>query len=79
MGPMECQRGLVVRRGSFRPQQRVGFKPECAGSRKWVCSSVLPPQSFIAAAMDLTVVRAAERHRKLVAHFAPERTRLREP
>jgi hypothetical protein len=36
----------------------MGFKPERAGSHKRVCSSVLPPQSFIAAAMDLAMVRA---------------------
>jgi hypothetical protein len=28
--------------------------------------------------MDLTVVRATERHRELVAHLAAERTTLRE-
>jgi hypothetical protein len=57
----------------------MGFKPECASSQKWLCSSVLPPQSFIAAAMDLAMVRATERHRKLVTHLATERTKLREP
>ena len=54
----------------------MGFKPECAGSHKWVCSSVLPPQSFIAAAMDLAMVRATERHRKLVTHRATECTKI---
>jgi hypothetical protein len=43
MGPMECQRGLVVRRGSFRSQQRMGFKPERAGGRERIYSGVPPP------------------------------------
>jgi len=29
--------------------------------------------------MDLTVMRATERHREFIAHFATERPRLREP
>jgi hypothetical protein len=37
----------------------VGFKPERPSGRKWIYSGVVPPQSFIAAAMDLTVMRAA--------------------
>jgi hypothetical protein len=56
----------------------MGFKPERAGSCKRIYSRLLPPQSFIAATMDLPVVRATERHREFVAHFATERTRLRE-
>jgi hypothetical protein len=56
----------------------MGFKPERAGSRKRVYSRVPPPRSFVTAAMDLTVVRATERHRELIAHLAAERTRLRE-
>jgi hypothetical protein len=56
----------------------MGFKPERAGSRKWIYSGVSPPRPFITAAMDLAVVRATERHRKLVTHLATERTRLRE-
>jgi hypothetical protein len=55
------------------------FKPERAGSRKRIYSRLPPPQSFIAAAVGLTVVRATERHRKFVAYLAPESTRLRKP
>jgi hypothetical protein len=58
MGPMECHRGLVVRRGSFRSQQRMSFKPERAGCREWIYSDIPPPRSFITAAMDLAVVPA---------------------
>jgi hypothetical protein len=36
----------------------MGFKPERTGSRKWIYSGVPPPRPFIAAAMDLTVMRA---------------------
>jgi hypothetical protein len=36
----------------------MGFKPEGAGSLKRIYFSLPPPRSFIAAAMNLTVVRA---------------------
>jgi hypothetical protein len=54
------------------------FKPKRAGSRKWIYSSFLPPRPFITAAMELAMMRATERHCELIAHFATERTRLRE-
>jgi hypothetical protein len=72
-------RCLVARDGSLCSRQRMGFKPERAGSCKRIYSRLLPPQSFIAATMDLPVVRATKRHREFVAHFATERTSLREP
>lgn len=56
----------------------MGFQPERAGGRKRIYSCLPPPRSFIAVTMDLAVVRETERHRN-VTHFAPERTRLREP
>jgi hypothetical protein len=59
-------------------RQRMSFKPRRAGGRKRIYSSVLPPRSLTAAAMNLTVVRATERNRELVAHLAAERTTLRE-
>jgi hypothetical protein len=37
----------------------MGFKPERAGGRKRIYSGVPPPRSFITAAMDLAVMRAA--------------------
>jgi hypothetical protein len=37
----------------------MGFKPKRTSGRKWVYSGVPPPRSFIAAAMDFTVMRAA--------------------
>jgi hypothetical protein len=54
----------------------MGLKPERAGSRKWICPDVPPPRSFIAAAMDFTVMRATYRHREFVARLATERTGL---
>jgi hypothetical protein len=57
----------------------MGFKPERAGSCKRIYSRLSPPQSFIAATMDLPVVRATERHREFIAYLAAKRTRLREP
>ncbi len=56
----------------------MGFKPEHAGDCKWFYSCLLPPRSFITAAMDLTVVRATERHRELIADLATKCARLRE-
>jgi hypothetical protein len=44
---------------------------------KRIDCSLLPPRQFIAAAMDLAVVRTAQRHRELIAHLATERSRLR--
>jgi hypothetical protein len=55
------------------------FEPEHAGSRKRIHSDFLPPRRFIAAAMDLAVVRTAHRHRELIARLATERSRLRKP
>jgi hypothetical protein len=55
----------------------MGFKPECARSRKRIYPSVPPPRSFLPAAMNLTMMRPAQGHRELIAHLPTERTRLR--
>jgi hypothetical protein len=55
----------------------MSCKPKRAGGGKRIYSGASPPRSFITAAMDLTVMRATERHGKLVAHLATERTPLR--
>ena len=57
----------------------MGFKPERACNRNWIYSHLPPPRVFIAAAMDLAMVHATQRHRELVADLAAERMRLREP
>jgi hypothetical protein len=57
----------------------VRFQPEHAGGRKRIYFRLPPPQPFIAAPVDLTVMRATKRHRKFVAHLAPKGTSLCEP
>jgi hypothetical protein len=54
------------------------FKPERASSPKWIYPSVLPPRTFTAAPMDLTVMGAADRHGEFVADLAAKCTSLRE-
>ena len=55
------------------------LQPECAGGGKWIYFGFTPPRFFIAAAMNLTMMRATERYRELVADLAAECTRLRQP
>jgi len=74
---LQCYSGLTAHNSGLR-WQRMSFKPERAGSRKRIYSRVPPPRFFIATAMELTVMRATQRHRELVADLASERTRLRE-
>ena len=71
-------RGFVDRSVQFRSGQWMRFKPECAGSRKWIYPSVLPPRTFTAAPMDLTVMRTTDRHGEFVTDLATKRTSLRE-
>ena len=61
----------------FGRPQRMRLQPECTGGGKWIYFG-FTPRFFIAAAMNLTMMRATERYRGLVADFATERTRLRE-
>ena len=75
---MECHRSLVARSGGFRSRQWMGFKPKRAGGGERIYSGVPPPRSFVAAAVDLTVVRATERYRELIAHLVTQCARLRE-
>ena len=69
--------GLVVRSGGFLSRKWMSRKPQPACGDKRLYSAVPPPRSFIAAAMNLTVMRPAQRHGELIAHLATERTRLR--
>jgi hypothetical protein len=55
------------------------LRPEGRRNQVRVDPEPAPPCGFIAAAVDLAMVNSAERHRELVAHFAAERPRLREP
>jgi hypothetical protein len=56
----------------------MGLKPQLAGSgaRIDICGG--PPGRLVTAAMQLTMVPAAERHCELVADFAPKRAVLGE-
>ena len=62
---------------------RRGFQmsllPKSFGNCERVDIQCLPPCLFIAGLMQLPVVPAAERDRKLVAHFQAESSRLRVP
>ena len=51
-------------------------QPQHAGGDGRIHPSFPPPYDLIAAAMDLAMVPAAERHRKLVADLAAERPAL---
>jgi hypothetical protein len=73
---LKCGSGLTAPNGGLR-RHWMSFKPERTGSRKRIYSCVPPPRSFIATAMDLTVVCPTQRHGELVADLASERTRLR--
>ncbi len=55
------------------------LQPKRAGTHTGVDAGLLPPSGFIATAMDLSVMAAAERYGELIAHLAPERAVLREP
>jgi len=54
-------------------------QPKHAGIDGGIDAGIFPPSSFVAAAVDLAVVAAAQRHGELIAHLAPERLKLGEP
>jgi hypothetical protein len=68
----------VARQLDNRPTQ-ARLRPEGRSNQVRVDPEPTPPCAFIAAAVDLAMVNAAERHRELIAHFAAERPRLRRP
>ena len=72
-----AKRRVVRELGSRLTQARL--RPQCRGDAIRVDAEPAPPCGFIASAVDLAMVSAAERHRELVAHFATERPRLRRP
>jgi hypothetical protein len=49
------------------------LKPECARDGNGVDARFLPPDRFVATAMHLATMTAAERHRELIAHLAAKR------
>ena len=55
------------------------LQPQPPGGDGRIDPGLGPPSGFIATAMDLTVVAAAQRHGELITHFSRERAVLREP
>src|SRR5580704_6761178 len=51
-------------------RQRMRLQPQRAGGNGRIDTGLLPPRGFIATAMDLTVVAAAQRHGELIADLA---------
>ena len=70
-------RRVVRQFGNRLTQARL--RPQARGDEVRVDTEPAPPCGFITAAVNLPMVSAAERHRKLLAHFAIERPRLRQP
>ena len=57
----------------------MSFQPQRAGGDGRIDAGLLPPSGFVTAAMDLTVVAAAQRHDEFVVHLSSKRAMLREP
>ncbi len=55
------------------------FEPQHAGGGGRIDASLLPPRRFVAAAMDLAMMAAAERHGELIADLAAKRLMLSKP
>ena len=54
------------------------LEPQRTGAGGRINASLLPPRRFVATAMDLAMMAAAERDRELVADLAAERSVLSE-
>src|SRR5271156_6193696 len=54
------------------------LQPKRTSSNNRINASICPPCGFVARAMDLTVMAAAQRHGEFVADFTPECAVLRE-
>ena len=55
------------------------LQPKRASNDRRVDAGLFPPSRFVAATVDLAMMSPAQRHDELVAHFAPEGLKLREP
>lgn len=55
------------------------FQPEHAGADGGIDPGLFPPTRFVAKAVQLAMVAAAERHGELIADLAPQRAALCEP
>lgn len=54
----------------------MGFSPQLQGNWNWIDIDTVPPSWFIASAVQLAMVSAAEGNREFVADPAAERARL---
>ena len=57
----------------------MALKPQCACSYRGIDADVSPPPRFIATAMRLTMMAAAEWHGELIADLAAKCLSLGEP
>jgi hypothetical protein len=74
---ISCHNGNIAGRSSgFRLGQWVRFQPKSSRGRKRIDCTLLPPRAFLSAAMNLTVMRPAQRHREFIAYLATECTGL---
>jgi hypothetical protein len=68
--------GLLSAIWTLAKGQRVRLQPEGSRHGCRVNPELAPPSAFVAAAMNFTMVSAAERDRELVAHLAAKRSAL---
>ena len=55
----------------------MGGCPQFVGNAFWLDAELRPPADLIAGPMQVTVMRAAKRHRIFIADFEPEASWLR--
>ena len=57
-------------------REGMGLKPKCSGRDDRINTDVCPPNGFVATAVDLAMVPAAQRDDELIADLAAERPSL---
>jgi hypothetical protein len=57
----------------------MAFQPQSTRGNDRIDTHPIPPNSFIATAVDLAMMAATQRNRKLIANFAAKRLWLRKP
>jgi hypothetical protein len=53
--------------------------PKSERNRHWIDIGFVPPRALVALTVELAMMDAAQRHRELIRHFVPKRSRLCEP
>jgi hypothetical protein len=69
-GQVEWEDSLSMSISSGIVGKGMGLRPQRAGSRGRVNTSIFPPHGFIAAAMGLTIMAPTQGHGKLIADLA---------